>query len=110
MIRVFLVILTISTAVAAWIAFDNGRELSERNSQIAALMKDLDAARRAAKDATDQTAPLIENVKRLTLERDGLKAPAKTAEAPATALAQPPKPAGTGAGGKEMFGGMAKMF
>lgn len=107
--RILLIILAVSTAVAAWLAFDARRQLSERDARIAALTVKLDAARSAEKNAIDQTAPLKENVLRLTAERDQLKAVAKSSGAPETTPTQPAHNAGSGAGGKEISGGTAKM-
>ena len=108
--RVLLILLAISTAITGWLAFDSRNQLSERDAQIAALKSERDAARSAEKSASDQTAPLQENVRRLTAERDRLQALAKTSETPATAPGEPAKTGGTATGDKGMFGGMAKIF
>ena len=115
MLRVLLTILAFSTAVAAFLAADYHRQLKESDAKIAALKTERDAARRAEKFALAQTAPLKENVERLTAERDSLKAVAKLSEPPALPPVPevPPVPAPKtqpGTGGKEMLGGIAKMF
>jgi len=109
--RVALILLAIGTAVAGGLSFHYHSELSARDARIAALTAERDAARGAEKSALDETAPLRENVERLTAERDRLKAgsasaatdSAKTAAAPANANKNPE-------GAKGMMSGMAKMF
>jgi hypothetical protein len=108
--RILLIILAVSTAASAWLAFEARRQLSDRDSKIAELTDQLDAARGAEKNALEQTSPLKENVRRLIAERDQLKAAAKTSGAPEATPAKPAPTAEGGAGGKEMFGGMAKML
>ncbi len=109
--RLLLITLAISTAIAGGMAFQFHRQIAERDAQLAALKKieiEHGAALKAERIAREETAPLKENVARLTLERDQLKALAKSFESPTTAPEQPAKNAPPG--NKGMFGGMAKMF
>lgn len=108
--RILLIILTVSTAVAGWLAFDYHQRLSDRDAKIAALTIERDAARSAEKNAVDQTAPLKENIQRLTAERDRLKTVANASAEPEPTPAQPAPGTEPGASGKEIFGGMAKML
>lgn len=111
--RLLLLLLAASTAVAGWSAYRNQAALSGRDAQIAALTAERDAARGAEKSARDDTAPLRENIERLTAERDRLKSqqpsPALAADS-AKPAANPPDPKKSDDAGKSMMGGLAKMF
>lgn len=93
--RILIVLLTLSTAVAAWLAVDYSKQLRERDAQIATLTAERDTARAAEKAAIADTDPLKENIDRLTRERDRLAALAKAPQG----LPQPPQPPPPGFGG-----------
>ena len=108
--RLLTVLFAACTAVAVWFAYQNRAELSAKNALIAELTAERDAARTAEKAVREDTAPLRENVERLTSERDRLKDEKPTSaivatDPPKTAAAKQPED-----GGKSMMGGFAKMF
>jgi hypothetical protein len=87
MLRILIVLLAVSTAVAGWFAFDYSKQLREKDAQIASLTAERDTARAAARAAIADADPLKENIERLKRERDRLLALAKTSE-----LQAPPQP------------------
>jgi hypothetical protein len=110
--RIALVLFAACAAVATVLAIQYRAALSERDARIQALTDRLEDAQKARKAAIDETAPLRENVERLTAERDRLKAGARPSTADASGPAKPGAPdAATPAdGGRAMMGGLAKMF
>jgi len=101
--RILIVLLTLSTAVAAWFAVHYRQQVAERDARIAVLSAERDAAERAVAADTD---PLRENIERLTRERDSLKAQARTTETPL----QPVPALGAPAPGPNMNNPMAAMM
>ena len=99
-----------STAVAGWFAYQNHAGLSAKDALLAALTAERDAARSAEKSAREDTAPLRENVERLTAERDRLKGGKPPAATVATDPAKPADATKPDAAGTSMMSGFAKMF
>lgn len=108
--RLLFLLLVASTAVAGWFAYQNHVELSAKDALIAALTAERDAARNADKSAREDTAPMRENIERLTAERDRLKAEVPPAAIVATVPAKPLAATKPDDSGKSMMSGFAKMF
>jgi hypothetical protein len=109
--RPLLIVFAVAAIVAAAFAFYYRSDLAKRDAKLRELTVQLAAAKDAHQDAIEETAPLRENVARLTAERDRLKAGVQASSAVGSPPLQPaavaPKP---GEGAKGMFGGFAKMF
>lgn len=108
--RLLLLLLVASTAVAGWFAYQNHAGLSAKDALITALTAERDKARSAEKIAREDTAPLRENVERLTAERDRLKSEKPSAAIVATDPAKPADAKKPDDSGKSMMSGFAKMF
>ena len=75
--KVLIALLTLTTAVGAWLAFQYRDQLGIKDAQIAALTAERDTARAAEKAALATADLSRENIERLTRERDRLLAQPK---------------------------------
>jgi hypothetical protein len=106
--RILIALLTLTTAVGAWFAFQYHDQLSAKNAQIAALNAECDAARAAEKAALAAADLSRENIDRLTRERDRLQA---QLNAPRPQEGGGPVPPGSGGPERpQTLGGMAAMM
>jgi hypothetical protein len=99
--RILIVLLSVSTAVAGWFAFDYSKQLRQRDTQIATLTAERDTARAAERAAIADADPLKENIERLKRERDRLLALSKS-----SGLQPPPPQPPPGFGGPNPGGMM----
>ena len=107
--KILIALLTVTTAVAAWLAFQYRDQLGTKDAQIAALTAERDTAIAAEKAALAAVDPLKENIDRLTRERDRLLAQAKV-QPPTSSPGSPTPPPGSGgpdSGGPNLAGMIA---
>ena len=107
--RILIIILTLTTTVGTWLAFQYHDQLSAKEAKIATLTDERDAARAGEKTAIAKLDPLNENIERLMRERDRLLAQAKEQRPPNFGPGGAMPPGGPG-GGTANFGGVAAML
>jgi hypothetical protein len=95
--RIFIVLLALSTAVAAWLAVNYRDQLTERDARIASLTAERDTARVAERAANTDADLAKEDAERLKRERDRLLALGKGSEL----QPPPPQPPPPGFGGPD---------
>lgn len=108
--KILIALLTVTTAVGAWLALQYRDQLGLKDAQIAALTNERDAARAAEKAALAADDLSRENIDRLTRERDRLLAQAKAQPPMANPGAMPPPGPGGGEPGRPDFSGMLAMM
>ncbi len=108
--RILTALLAVVSVIGGWLAYDYRSRLVAKETQIANLTAERDAARAAEKAALAGIDPLKENIDRLTRERDRLLAQAQVPNSPDSPPGnQPPRPPG-GMEGRPNFGGLAAML
>lgn len=90
--KILIALLTLTTAVGAWLAFQYRDQLGAKDAQIAALTTERDTALAAEKTALATADLSRENIDRLTRERDRLLAQAKVRPPDAGAGGPTPPP------------------
>ena len=109
--RILTALLAVVSVIGGWLAFDYHSRLAARDTQIAALTAERDAARAAEKAALAGVDPLKENIERLTRERDRLLAQAKMANPADSPPGGPTPPRGPGGmEGRPNLNGLAAML
>lgn len=109
--KILIALLTLSTAVGAWMAFQYRDQLTTKDAQIAALTAERDAASAAEKAALAAADLSRENIDRLTRERDRLLAQAKVRPPePGPGATLPPPDAGNPDARPPTLAGMAAMM
>ena len=109
--RILTALLAVVSVIGGWLAYDYHSRLAARDTQIAALTAERDAARAAEKAALAGVDPLKENIERLTRERDRLLAQAKMANPADSPPGGPTPPRGPGGmEGRPNLNGLAAML
>ncbi len=106
--KILIALLTITTTVGAWLAYNYHDQLASKDAQIATLTAERDKARAGEKAALAALDPLNENIARLTRERDRLQAMAN--RPPEFPPGGPMPPPGGPNGGPPTLEGMMAMF